>query len=112
MKIDNLKKRFIRFKGYYDRARQYSGVIQFSMSMATFVYVVAPPHILVVLNAHRTITLLAGLVIVVVGHLVIGRLEHKLGLHHEENRRNSEINPITMEILKLLREIREGQNGK
>ena len=101
-----MKKRLMRWKVYFDRGRQYTVVIQFAMSAATLVAVIATAGFLAEYYRHKVIYTVIGLLLVIGGHIVIGRIEFLLGLHQEENRRHTESNPVHMELLQLLREIK------
>ena len=61
------------------------------------------------LDQNKLLIYPAVLVVFVVVSLFLGRLDTKLGMRKEELRNQATENPVTMEILNSLREIKENQ---
>lgn len=93
-----MKRLFVRYKIYYDRARAYVGAVQFLM--------------LAVVLAKQfgfRVGVAGGLLLVALffgGCLVIGFVDTKLGIREEEAHNYNEQNPEVMEILRRLDEFK------
>ncbi|MEN8115672.1 MAG: hypothetical protein ABFS16_01760 [Bacteroidota bacterium] len=103
------KRTFIRWKIYIDRARMYIGYISFIMIAFMFLNDFKDQTIRDFLDENKLITYPAMMVVFVLFSLVLGRLDTKLGLRKEEMRNAATENPVTMDILDRLEEIRDHQ---
>lgn len=106
------KKTFIRWKIYIDRARMYIGYISFIMIAFMFLNDFKDETIRNFLDENKLITYPLMMVVFLLFSLVLGRLDTKLGLRKEEMRNAATENPVTMEILAHLREIKEQADRK
>ena len=100
------KRTFIRWKIYIDRARMYIGYISFVMIAFMFLNDFKDETIRNFLDENKLITYPVMMVVFVLFSLVLGRLDTKLGLRKEEMRNAATENPVTMEILSDLKEIK------
>lgn len=93
----------IRQKVYLDRARAYYG------------YAAFPSMIILVLrsfNVPLTAKFIAIAVpVFLIGSLLIGWVDRKLGLFSEEAKRHSSLNPIYTEIMDLIKEVKDDVNA-
>ena len=103
------KRTFIRWKIYIDRARMYIGYISFIMIAFMFLNDFKDETIRNFLDENKLITYPVMMVVFIFFSLILGRLDTKLGLRKEEMRNAAVENPITMEILAQLNDIREHQ---
>jgi len=111
-KTDLNKKSLIRWKIYFDRSRMYIGYIQFFLIGIVFLqsFKDKPWGNLIFKNA--LIAVPVALLLFVVLSLILGWLDTKLGLRQEELRNLSKANPIMMEILEELKEIKRKLEDK
>lgn len=100
------KRTFIRWKIYIDRARMYIGYISFVMIAFMFLNDFKDETIRSFLDENKLITYPIMMVVFVLFSLVLGRMDTKLGLRKEEMRNAATENPVTMEILSDLKEIK------
>lgn len=100
------RRTFIRWKIYIDRARMYIGYISFVMIAFMFLNDFKDESIRNFLDENKLITYPVMMVVFVLFSLVLGRLDTKLGLRKEEMRNAATENPVTMEILSDLKEIK------
>ena len=100
------RRTFIRWKIYIDRARMYIGYISFVMIAFMFLNDLKDQTIRNFLDENKWITYPVMMVFFVVFSLVLGRLDTKLGLRREEMRNAATENPVTMEILQNVKEIK------
>jgi len=103
----------VRWKIYFDRARMYIGYISFVMIAFVFLNSVQSELVRGILDEHRLWIYPAVVIVFVIISLpnnrLLGRLDSKLGMRKEELRNYATANPVTMEILESLREIKENQ---
>lgn len=104
IKLD--RRTFIRWKIYIDRARMYIGYISFVMIAFMFLNDFKDQTIRNFLDENKWITYPVMMVFFVVFSLILGRLDTKLGLRREEMRNAATENPVTMEILQSIKEIK------
>jgi len=97
------RRALVRWKIYLDRARNYLGIINFAM--ISFVFLNSIQNDSLRLIVYPLIMLLFIFIA-----LILGRMDTKLGMRKEELRNHASENPITMEILNSLREIKAAQN--
>lgn len=100
------RRTFIRWKIYIDRARMYIGYISFVMIAFMFLNDLKDQTIRNFLDENKWITYPVMMVVFLLFSLVLGRLDTKLGLRREEMRNAAAENPVTMEILENIREIK------
>ncbi|WP_297085999.1 hypothetical protein [uncultured Draconibacterium sp.] len=100
------KRTFIRWKIYIDRARMYIGYISFVMIAFMFLNDFKDETIRSFLDENKLITYPVMMVLFLLFSLILGRLDTKLGLRKEEMRNSATENPVTMEILSDLKEIK------
>ena len=100
------KRTFIRWKIYIDRARMYIGYISFIMIAFMFLNDFKDQTIRNFLDENKLITYPVMMVVFIMFSLVLGRIDTKLGLRKEEMRNAATENPVTMEMLESLKEIK------
>ena len=110
IKLD--RRTFIRWKIYIDRARMYIGYISFVMIAFMFLNDFKDQTIRNFLDENKWITYPVMMVFFVVFSLILGRLDTKLGLRREEMRNAATENPVTMEILQNIKEIKSKLDEK
>lgn len=103
------QKSVVRWKIYLDRARMYIGYISFIMIVFVFLNSFENREIRNVLDENKLLVYPLIMFLFVVISLLLGRLDTKLGMRKEELRNHATENPVTMEILESLREIKEYQ---
>lgn len=106
------KRTFIRWKIYIDRARMYIGYISFIMIAFMFLNDFKDETIRNFLDENKLITYPVMMIVFMLFSLVLGRIDTKLGLRKEEMRNAATENPVTMEILEHLKEIKEKVESK
>lgn len=104
------QKSVVRWKIYIDRARMYIGYISFIMLAFVFLNSFENEQIRNLLDNNKLIVYPLIMVLFLVVSLILGRLDTKLGMRKEEMRNQATENPVTMEILNSLREIRKNQD--
>ncbi|HKJ42338.1 MAG TPA: hypothetical protein VKA27_09585 [Sunxiuqinia sp.] len=103
------QKSIVRWKIYIDRARMYIGYISFLMIGFVFLNSFQSAEIRHFLDQNKLLIYPAILILFMIVSLILGRLDTKLGMRKEELRNQATENPVTMEILNSLREIKENQ---
>ena len=105
MKKDLNKEFLIRCKVYIDRARMYMGYIQFLMVVGVFIneFKSRLPQIC---TQHPIASIIIGIILLIIGSLVIGWLDYRLGLFQAEAKRHSELNPVLTELSDKLDELK------
>jgi hypothetical protein len=106
------KRTFIRWKIYIDRARMYIGYISFIMIAFMFLNDFKDETIRNFLDENKLITYPLMMLVFMLFSLVLGRLDTKLGLRKEEMRNAATENPVTMEIIAHLKDIKTEMNKK
>ncbi|MCK3686113.1 hypothetical protein [Maribellus sp. YY47] len=106
------KRTFIRWKIYIDRARMYINYTSFLMIAFMFLNDLKDETIRTFLDENKWITYPVMMVAFVVFSLILGRIDTKLGLRKEEMRNAAVENPVTMEMLENLREIKAKLNER
>lgn len=107
MKLD--KRAFIRWKVYLDRSKMYIGYINLFMMVTIFLGAIKNTEIGKLLVAHVYITIPVLIVLFIVFALILGYWDTKLGIRSEELRNLSSQNPVQMEMLNSIREVRAEQ---
>ena len=103
------RKSVVRWKIYLDRARMYIGYINFVMIAYVFLNSFQKDEIRSFLDTNKLIIYPMIMIVFIVVSLVLGRLDTKLGMRKEEMRNQATENPVTMEMLNSLYEIKEMQ---
>ncbi|MCG8697876.1 MAG: hypothetical protein MI922_07460 [Bacteroidales bacterium] len=101
------KKTFIRWKVYIDRARMYIGYIQFFMIGIVFFDRFKDKTYADWISSHAIIAIPVMFVLFMGISLILGYLDSKLGFRKEELRNASTSNPVLMEILDTVTELKE-----
>jgi PII-like signaling protein len=110
MKIHNTplnKRTFIRWKVYFDRSRMYIGYIQFFLIGYVFLKDFQDKPWGELIFKYAIISIPAGLVLFVFFSLLLGYIDTKLGFREEELRNLSKSNPVMVEMLDSIKEIKE-----
>lgn len=103
------KRTVIRWKVYIDRARMYIGYINFLMLGIVFLRSYKDTSWGQYIFDHYYFTFPAIFVVFILSSLVLGYIDSKMGFREEEMRNTSTSNPVMMEILKTVRELKEKQ---
>jgi hypothetical protein len=101
------KRSLIRWKIYFDRSRMYIGYIQFFLIGIVFLQSFKDKSWGELIFKNALISIPIALVLFVLLSLILGYLDSKLGLREEEFRNLSRSNPVMMEMLDQLKEIRK-----
>jgi hypothetical protein len=106
------KKAVVRWKIYVDRARMYIGYINFAMIAFVFLNSINDTSVRNLLDENKFITYPLMIIIFFAFSLILGRLDTKFGVRKEEMRNASTENPVVMDILKTVREIKKDISEK
>lgn len=101
------KKAVVRWKIYIDRARMYLGYFNFAMIAFVFLNSIKDDSIRNLLDENKFITYPLMIIIFIISSLLLGRLDTKFGFRKEEMRNSSTENPVMMDILKTVKEIKK-----
>lgn len=101
------KRSLIRWKVYFDRSRMYIGYIQFFLIGIVFLQSFRDEAWGQILFRYAIISIPVIFVLFVAISVFLGYLETRWGLREEELRNLSSSNPVMMEMLVSLREIKE-----
>jgi hypothetical protein len=104
------KRSLIRWKIYFDRSRMYIGYIQFFLIGIVFLRSFKGNHWGDLIFKYAIISIPIALILFVFLSLLLGYMDTKLGFREEELRNLSKSNPIMMEMLDELKEIKEKLN--
>jgi hypothetical protein len=106
-KIPFNKRSLIRWKVYFDRSRMYIGYLQFFLIGVVFIqsFKGQPWGDLIFKYALLSIPILFILFIFV--SLLIGYVDSRFGFREEEMRNLSKSNPVMMEILESVKELKK-----
>lgn len=100
------KRTAVRWKIYLDRARMYLNYINFVMIAFVFLSAIEDARLRQILDENRLIIYPVVMLIFIGVSLILGYFDTKLGLRKEEMRNNATENPVTLEILTHLRELK------
>ena len=103
------RKSVVRWKIYLDRARMYIGYISFVMIAFVFLNSFQNQEIRSLLDENKLLVYPLIMILFIVVSLILGRLDTKLGMRKEEMRNQASENPVTMEMVNSLNEIKEMQ---
>ena len=101
------KRTFIRWKIYFDRSRMYIGYIQFFLIGYVFLKDFKDGHLGGLIFKYAIISIPIALILFVFLSLLLGYMDTKLGFREEELRNLSKSNPMMVEMLNSLQEIKE-----
>lgn len=101
------KKSLIRWKIYFDRSRMYIGYIQFFLIGIVFLQSFEDGDWGKLFFKYALVSIPVALLLFVILSLFLGYLDTKLGFREEELRNLSKSNPVMMEMLDSLKEIKE-----
>jgi hypothetical protein len=105
-KIRFNKGTFVRWKIHIDRARMYIGYIQFFMIGIVFFKAFKDKPYGAFIFKHAFITIPILFLIFLFLSILLGYLESKLGLKEEEQKKLTSDNPVMMDLLKDIKEIK------
>jgi hypothetical protein len=105
------KRSVIRWKVYIDRSRMYIGYIQFFLIGFVFLKSFDNQNINDLLFRYLWISIPASIILFILLSLLLGYMDSKLGLRQEEQRNLSYSNPVMMEMLKTIRELKAEVHG-
>lgn len=106
-KTDVNKRAFIRWKVYFDRSRMYIGYIQFFLIGIVFLQSFKDKPWGEFIFNYSLIAIPVALLLFILLSLLLGYFDSKLGFREEELRNLSSSNPVLMEILSSLNELKE-----
>lgn len=106
-KTDFNKRAIIRWKVYFDRSRMYIGYIQFFLIGIVFLQSFKDKPWGEFIFNYSLIAIPVALLLFILLSLILGYLDSKLGFREEELRNLSSSNPVLMEILSSLNELKE-----
>ena len=101
------KRTFIRWKIYFDRSRMYISYIQFFLIAYVFLKDFKGGHLGGLIFNYAIISIPIALILFVFLSLLLGYMDTKLGFREEELRNLSRSNPMMVEMLDSLKEIKE-----
>ena len=101
------KRTFIRWKIYFDRSRMYIGYIQFFLIAYVFLKDFKGGHLGGLIFKYAIISIPIALILFIFLSLLLGYMDTKLGFREEELRNLSKSNPMMVEMLDSLKEIKE-----
>lgn len=111
-KITWNKRTLIRWKVYIDRARMYIGYINFFMLGVVFLRSYKDSSWGAYIFEHYYFTFPLLFVAFFIFSLILGYIDSKLGFREEEMRNASNSNPVIMEILETVRELKPVEHEK
>lgn len=106
-KIKVNKPSLIRWKIYFDRSRMYIGYIQFFLIGIVFIQSFRDRPWGEIIFKYAIVTIPLLFILFVFLSLLLGYIDSKLGFREEEMRNLSKSNPIMMEILESINEIKQ-----
>lgn len=107
MKVD--KKALIRWKVYLDRSKMYIGYINLFMMVTIFLGAIKNTEVGKFLIANVYIAIPVLIILFIIFALLLGYWDSKLGIRSEELRNLTSQNPVQMEMLQSIREIKNEQ---
>lgn len=113
MKINSTsinRRSLIRWKIYFDRSRMYIGYIQFFLIGIVFLQSFKGQQWGELVFQYAIISIPIALILFISLSLLLGYMDTKLGFREEELRNLSRSNPVMMEMLTSLEEIKEKLN--
>lgn len=114
-RIHTYKRWMINLKIYLDRARMYLGYINFFMLNLVLINSLDNPALKGFIEEHKWLLVPALFVVFTLLLIFIGYLDTRLGLRQEEMRNNSMNNPVLMDLVnsvnEIKREVRKQKDG-
>ncbi len=107
MRVD--KKTLIRWKVYLDRSKMYIGYINLFMMVTIFLGAIKNVPIGKFLIANVYVAIPVLIILFIFFALLLGYWDSKLGIRSEEMRNLSSQNPVQMEMLNTIRDLKENQ---
>jgi len=107
MRVD--KRALIRWKVYLDRSKMYIGYINLFMMVTIFLGAIKNTLVGQFLIAYVYVAIPVLLILFIAFALILGYWDTKLGIRSEELRNLSTENPVQMEMLRTIKEIKEKQ---
>jgi hypothetical protein len=101
------KRTFIRWKIYFDRSRMYISYIQFFLIGYVFLKDFKGGYLGGLIFKYAIISIPILLILFVFFSLLLGYMDTKLGFREEELRNLSKSNPMMVEMMDSLNEIKE-----
>lgn len=101
------RRSLIRWKIYFDRSRMYIGYIQFFLIGIVFLQSFKGQEWGELIFKYAIISIPVALILFIFLSLLLGYMDTKLGFREEELRNLSRSNPVMMEMLASLEEIKE-----
>jgi hypothetical protein len=106
MKIKLNKSTFIRWKIHFDRSRMYLGYLQFFMIGIVFFKAFKDKPVGALIFKYAFISIPILLLLFIFFSILLGYLESKLGLKEEEQKKLTSSNPVMIELLNDIKEIK------
>ena len=107
MKVD--KRTLIRWKVYLDRSKMYIGYVNLIMMVTIFIGAIKKTGVGKFLIDNIYIAIPVLVVVFIFCALLLGYWDSRLGIRSEEMRNLSAQNPVQMEMLQTIRELKESQ---
>ena len=101
------RRSLIRWKIYFDRSRMYVGYIQFFLIGIVFLQSFKDHEWAKMFYEYAIVSIPLLLIIFILLSLLLGYFDTKLGFREEELRNLTKSNPVMMEMLVSLKEIKE-----
>jgi hypothetical protein len=105
-KIKLNKSTFIRWKIHIDRSRMYLGYIQFFMIGIVFFEAFKDKPFGIIIYKYAFISIPVLFLAFIFFSILLGYLESKLGLKEEEQKKLTTSNPVMMELMNDIKEIK------
>ncbi|MGC9374107.1 MAG: hypothetical protein ACP5DQ_03585 [Bacteroidales bacterium] len=109
MRID--KRSLIRWKVYLDRSKMYISYINLFMMVTIFLEAIKNTTVGKFFMAHVYVALPLLIIVFIFLALLLGYWDSKYGIRSEEMRNLTSQNPIQMEILESVRDIKKNQQN-
>lgn len=104
------KKSLIRWKVYLDRSKMYIGYINLFMMVTIFLGAIKNTGVGQFLIANVYVAIPVLIILFIFFALLLGYWDSKLGIRSEEMRNLSSQNPVQMEMLKTIRELKDNHD--
>jgi hypothetical protein len=106
-KIQFNKKSLIRWKVYFDRSRMYVGYFQFFLIGVVFIKSFKDEPWGDLIFRYALISIPVLFILFIFFSLLIGYIDSRFGFREEEMRNLSKSNPVMMEILESIKELKK-----
>ena len=101
------RRAIIRWKVYFDRSRMYIGYIQFFLIGIVFLKSFKDNPFGDFIFRYALITIPIALLLFIILSLILGYIDTRLGLREEEMRNLSTSNPVLMELMSSVNELKK-----